>query len=86
MLGASLWGSKGSNPAMSATQIVILFVLTVLLTMLSFPPESLIATVNNFANEGSLMMSNFVTQCFQPITAVLAAISSGCMANGKIPV
>ncbi|WP_207284552.1 hypothetical protein [Pseudomonas sp. FW300-N2A2] len=70
---------------MSAAQMAILLVLTVLMTVLYTSPELLIATVQ-FANEGSLMMKDTVVQYVKPISAMLVAISCGCMANGKIPV
>ncbi|MFJ2324955.1 hypothetical protein [Pseudomonas sp. NPDC087690] len=84
-LAPSFWGSKGSNPAMSAAQMAILFVLTVLMAVLYATPELLIATVQ-FANEGSLMMKETMMQYVQPVATMIAAIWCGCMANGKIPV
>jgi uncharacterized membrane protein YjjB (DUF3815 family) len=84
-LAPSFWGSKGSNPAMPAAQMVILFVLTVLMYVLCTTPELLIATLQ-FANEGSLMMKETMMQYVTPTAAMIAAIWCGCMANGKIPV
>lgn len=83
-LAPSFWGSKGSNPAMSPAQMAILFVLTVLMTVLYTTPELLIATVQ-IANEGSLMMKETMMQYVQPVAAMIAAIWCGYMANGKIP-
>ncbi|MNC53533.1 hypothetical protein D3C75_1029520 [compost metagenome] len=85
VLAPSFRGSKGSNPAMSAAQMAILLVLTVLMAVLYTTPELLIATVK-FANEGSPMKIETVMQCVNPIAAIIAAIWCGCMANGKIPV
>ncbi|KRP60322.1 hypothetical protein [Pseudomonas trivialis] len=70
---------------MSAAQMAILFVLTVLMAVLYTTPELLIATVQ-FANEGSLMMKETMMQYVQPVATMIVAIWCGCMANGKIPV
>lgn len=70
---------------MSAAQMAILFVLTVLMTVLYTTPELLIATVQ-IANEGSLMMKETMMQYVQPVAAMIVATWCGCMANGKIPV
>lgn len=69
---------------MPATQMAVLFVLTVLMASLYMTPDLLIAAAMS-AKEGSFMMRETVGQLFHPLAASISAIWCSCVAAGAIP-
>ncbi|MFG0400596.1 hypothetical protein [Pseudomonas sp. zjy_11] len=83
-----LRGANGSIPAaLTATQMALLFVMTVFMAVLSTTPEMLTATVISLADEGSKMteIPSFTMLFFKPVAIVVSAIWSSCIAAGAVP-
>lgn len=69
---------------MSATQMVVLFVLAVLVAALSLTPDLLTATAQ-LAEEGSFMMKEVCVVMFKAVSTCVSAIWCSCIAAGAIP-
>ncbi|PYB75894.1 hypothetical protein DMX07_22530 [Pseudomonas soli] len=69
---------------MTASQLAIMFLLTVLLTALCFNPEQLIA-IMQYTTEEYLMIKQLLMQSFPYVAAPTISICCGIMANGAIP-
>ncbi|MFJ7811097.1 hypothetical protein ACIQYQ_09675 [Pseudomonas asiatica] len=86
--GEWLRGANGSIPAaLTATQMALLFVLAVFVTVLYTTPEMLTATVISLADEGSKMteIPSFTMLFFKPVAIVVSAIWCSCIAAGAVP-
>ncbi|MBI6616039.1 hypothetical protein YA0729_25185 [Pseudomonas simiae] len=83
-----LRGADGSIPAaLTATQMALLFVMAVFMTVLYTTPEMLTATVISLADEGSKMteIPSFTALFFKPVAIVVSAIWCSCTAAGAVP-
>lgn len=81
-------GANGSIPAaLTATQMALLFVLAVFMTVLYSTPEMLTATVIMLADEGSKMneIPSLTALFFKPVVIVISAIWCSCFAAGAVP-
>ncbi|MCY1190260.1 hypothetical protein [Pseudomonas putida] len=86
--GKWLRGANGSIPAaLTATQMALLFVLAVFVTVLYTTPEMLTATVISLADEGSKMteIPSFTMLFLKPVAIVISAIWCSCIAGGAVP-
>jgi hypothetical protein len=83
-----LRGANGSIPAaLTATQLALLFVMAVFMTVLYTTPEMLTAIVISLAEEGSKMIEiqSFTALFFKPVATVISAIWCSCIAAGAVP-